>query len=119
MTTQIDTLSAGAITLFATAFGYRAPTLLADVIAMPLPGWAQMVLGPVGAVACLIVALRWMAARLNRAESRFEERDVERDADRRSLILVVEQNSQALREVTGVIAKCKGHTAPNTNTPPL
>jgi hypothetical protein len=55
-----------------------------------------------------------MAQRLNRAESRFEERDHERDADRRSLILVVEQNSQALREVTGVISKCKGHQHNNT-----
>lgn len=115
MTAQIDTLAAGISTSFAAILGWKGLPLLADVTEMPMPDWLRMLLGPVGAVACLIIALRWMAQRLNRAESRFEERDKERDEDRKSLILVVEQNSQALRQVTSVIAKCKGH-APTTDT---
>jgi hypothetical protein len=117
MTTQIDTIAAGFSAIFATAFGSRALPVLADTAELPMPDWLRMLLGPLGALVGLIIALWWMAQRLNRAEGRFEERDKERDADRRSLILVVEQNSQALRQVTSVIAKCKGHTAhPNPET---
>ena len=72
-----------------------------------MPDWIKLLLGPMGALIGLIVALWWMVQRLNKAEKRFEERDKERDADRRALILVVEQNSQALREVGTVITRYK------------
>lgn len=109
MTNQaVDTIAAGISMVVGTGIGSKALPLLANTADQNLPTWFQMLIGPAGALVGLVVALWWMTQRLNRAETRFEEREKERDNDRKQLIIVVEQNSQALREVSSVIIKCKG-----------
>jgi len=57
----------------------------------------------------MIFAVWWLAGRLNKAEAKADKREDERDSDRKSMITIVEQNSQVIREVKEVIGKCKGY----------
>lgn len=106
MTTHLDTAFAGLAAIGAPLLGNKAGALIAQVTNEALPAWLSPLLGPVGAVVCLIIALRWMAGRLQKAEDKYDAREGERDSDRKALITVVEQNSQALRDFRDVLKKC-------------
>lgn len=82
--------------------------LLADAVAMP--DWLSMLLGPLGALVGLIIAIKWLAGRLDKSEEKYDEREKERDDDRKTLILLVEQNGQVLKEVTKTLQGCPGRT---------
>ena len=108
MTSQINILVGGFSSFISATIGSRALPMMAVELDPLMPDWIRVLLGPLGALIGLIIALWWMVQRLNKAEKRFEERDKERDSDRRALILVVEQNSQALHDVGRIIGKCRG-----------
>lgn len=83
-------------------------TMVADIAQVPLPDWVQWVVGPAGALVGLILALRWLANRLNKAEEKIDRRENERDEDRKRLIEVLSENSRVISENSRVSAEVIG-----------
>ena len=120
MTAHLDAAVA-AITTFGSALlgsqvARSAGHFMAETANYPMPEWLQWVIGPAGALVGLVIALKWMAGRLNKAEEKIDRREEERDEDRKRLIEVLAENSnvikeakEAYREVVGAISKCKGN----------
>lgn len=106
---HIETTLSGVAAITASLIGNKAAVagtiLLADATQQDLPKWAQMMMGPVGGFVGLVLGLVWMANRLNKAETKMDKRDDERDADRKTLIVVVEQNSAMLSRVNDALKK--------------
>ena len=76
------------------------------------PDWIGPLLGPLGALAGTLLAIRWLLARLDKSEARHEARDAERERNMQTLIAltvqnqeVINQNSIVLREVKSTITK--------------
>ena len=91
-------------------FGNKAGTILAE--ASMMPDWASHLLGPLGALAGTILAIRWLLARLDKAEIKADIRDKERDANLTLIAqmtmqnqTVISQNSEILHEVKCAIQK--------------
>ena len=80
------------------------PDMLSQI---PAPDWVQQLQGPFGALIGLALGLWWMSKRLDKAEAKADKREDERDADRKSLITVVEQNSNVLRSATEMLGSVK------------
>lgn len=108
MTDHLATTAAGIAIIGSTTLGAKVGGSLATAAGAEMPAWMGVFLGPLGALAGMIFAVWWLAGRLNKAEEKADKREAERDADRKNLITVVEQNSQVIREVKEVIHKCKG-----------
>jgi hypothetical protein len=103
MTITTHTLSAATVMLSGVAGGKLA-SITAESLEMP--EWLQILTGPLGALGAALFALRWLVARLDKSESKFEQRDLERDKQFQQLVeitsqnhRVIEQNSDILREV--------------------
>ena len=103
MTITSNTLSAATVMLSGVAGGKLA-SITAESLEMP--EWMQILTGPLGALGAALFALRWLVARLDKSESKFEQRDLERDKQFQQLVeitsqnhRVIEQNSDILREV--------------------
>jgi len=107
MTDQLSTAAAGVSAIASSIFGAKLLPLLAQTTNAPMPQWMTWLLGPLGALIGMIFAVWWLAGRLNRAELKADKREEERDADRKNLIQIVEQNSMVIKEVTEVIGKIK------------
>jgi hypothetical protein len=109
MTITTHTLSAATVMLSGVAGGKLA-SITAESLQMP--EWMQILTGPLGALGAALFALRWLVARLDKSESKFEARDIERDKQFVQLVeitsqnhRVIEQNSDILREVKDRISK--------------
>jgi hypothetical protein len=109
MTITTHTLSAATVMLSGVAGGKLA-SITAESLEMP--EWLQILTGPLGALGAALFALRWLVARLDKSESKFEARDIERDKQFVQLVeitsqnhRVIEQNSDILREVKDRISK--------------
>lgn len=101
----IDHTLSGLTAIVAGVVGSQAlPDILSQV---PAPDWIQQLQGPFGALIGLALGLWWMSKRLDKAEAKADKREDERDADRKSLITVVEQNSNVLRSATEMISSVK------------
>jgi hypothetical protein len=57
-----------------------ATHIISEIASAPLPEWATWIVGPVGTLVALGIALRWMSARLATAENKADARDKERAA---------------------------------------
>jgi hypothetical protein len=101
----IDHTLSGLTAIVAGIVGSHAlPDLLSQV---PAPDWIQQLQGPFGALIGLALGLWWMSKRLDKAEAKADKREDERDADRKSLITVVEQNSNVLRNASEILGSVK------------
>jgi hypothetical protein len=101
----IDHTLSGLTAIVAGIVGSQAlPDILSQV---PAPDWIQQLQGPFGALIGLALGLWWMSKRLDKAEAKADKREDERDADRKSLITVVEQNSNVLRSATEILSTVK------------
>jgi hypothetical protein len=101
----IDHTLSGLTAIVASIVGSQAlPDMLSQV---PAPDWIQQLQGPFGALIGLALGLWWMSKRLDKAEAKADKREDERDADRKSLITVVEQNSNVLRSATEILSTVK------------
>lgn len=101
----IDHTLSGLTAIVASIVGSQVlPDLLSQ---LPAPDWIQQVQGPFGALIGLALGLWWMSKRLDKAEAKADKREDERDADRKSLITVVEQNSNVLRSATEILGSVK------------
>ena len=101
----IDHTISGLTAIVAGIVGSQAlPDMLSQI---PAPDWVQQLQGPFGALIGLALGLWWMSKRLDKAEAKADKREDERDADRKSLITVVEQNSNVLRSATEMLGSVK------------
>jgi hypothetical protein len=101
----IDHTLSGMTAIVAGIVGSQAlPDMLSQV---PAPDWIQQLQGPFGALIGLALGLWWMSKRLDKAEAKADKREDERDADRKSLITVVEQNSNVLRNASEILGSVK------------
>lgn len=108
ITPQLETMIAGATTMLVGMAGTRVGQTLGDAVPDSLPSWLQTISGPLGGLACMGIAIWWLSQRLNKAELKAEKREDERDAERKTLIQALEQNTSAMRQVTDAIGGCKG-----------
>lgn len=124
MTSHIDSavavISTTGSALLGSQVAQSASSILADATAVPTPDWMQWLIGPAGALVGLVVALRWMAGRLNKADERLQAREDERDEDRKRLIEVlldstttakntqefINQTRQAIERMASAVQSC-------------
>lgn len=119
MTGNIETVAAGSSTLLGAFAGSKIGLAIQETI--PMPEWAQLLLGPCGALIGVLVALRWMVQRLAKAERMAAEREsnmrAENKADRKEAwdaISILQKDSNAttqaavevMRDVKSIIEKC-------------
>jgi hypothetical protein len=71
------------------------------------PQWIATLLGPLGALGAMIIAIYWLQGRLNKVEEKADKRDDERDADRKTLITVLTQNTTALEQNSTILKDVK------------
>ena len=103
MTLTTHTLSTATVIVSGLAGGKLA-TLATQSLQMP--EWLQILTGPLGALCAALFAVRWLVVRLDKSESKFSARDIERDKQFEQLVgltvqnqRIIEQNSDILREV--------------------
>lgn len=103
MTLTTHTLSTATVIVSGMAGGKLA-TLATQSLQMP--EWLQILTGPLGALGAALFAVRWLVVRLDKSESKFSARDIERDRQFEQLVgltvqnqRIIEQNSDILREV--------------------
>lgn len=58
----------------------KVANIVAETTGTQLPDWANLLVGPLGALACLWVGARWLAGKLSDSERRADEREAKRDA---------------------------------------
>jgi hypothetical protein len=56
-----------------------------------------------------LFALRWLVARLDKSESKFEQRDLERDANFKKLVEITAQNHQVIAQNSDILREVKEH----------
>ena len=109
MTNIIDHLTSGIAVIVAGIFGSKVSIFIADTVAdatqSVMPSWLAGLQGPFGALIGLAVGLIWMSKRLDKAETKADKREEERDNDRKTLITVIVQNSAILTAVEARLAK--------------
>lgn len=111
MITNIETAASGFIAVSASLLGSKTTRMLADVTNAPMPDWMTWLVGPLGALVGLAIALRWMSARLDRTEAKAEAKELARDKEskdeRDRLIVALERSTVAMDGVKSVIAGCQ------------
>lgn len=121
MITQVNA-AAGYMSAVASAlFGSKFFLCIGEIATNDdMPTWMKYLLGPMGALVGLIVALIWMNKRLDKAEAKIDQREVERDKDRKDLIEVLQKTNMVLDKSNSIhdrvektIIKC--HLSQNSN----
>lgn len=113
MTSQVESAVAGISALSASLFGAKILPYIAETNPSKMPDWMEYLLGPLGALVGMVVAVCWLTRRLDKAEVKADAREAARDKETTLLITVVTENSAVIREVREVIGKCKGnHSSP-------
>ena len=104
MSITSHTLSAATVMLSSVAGGKLA-SITAESFQMP--EWLQILTGPLGALGAALFALRWLVARLDKSESKFEQRDLERDQNFQKLIEITAQNHQVIAQNSDILREVK------------
>lgn len=109
MTIIHNTIAAACVPLTA-VFGSKLGNYVAQTT--QLPEWLSPLLGPIGALSGTLLAIKWLLARLDKAETKAEQRDIERDKNLTMIAtmtaqnqLVIEQNSEVLADVKNALTK--------------
>jgi hypothetical protein len=106
MTITTHTLSAATVMLSGVAGGKLA-SITAESLEMP--EWMQILTGPLGALGAALFALRWLVARLDKSESKFEQRDLERDKQFQQLVEITSQNHRVIEQNSDILREVKEH----------
>ena len=104
MSIVTNTLAAAAVPLSAVAGG-KAAAYLAQSAHMP--DWASSAIGPAGALGGTVLAIRWLLARLDKAEAKADQRDIERDANLALIASMTVQNQQVIEQNSAAMAEFK------------
>jgi hypothetical protein len=76
---------------------------------LEMPEWMQILTGPLGALGAALFALRWLVARLDKSESKFEQRDLERDKQFQQLVEITSQNHRVIEQNSDILREVKEH----------
>ena len=104
MTLTTHTLSTATVLVSGMAGG-KIATLATQTLEMP--EWLRVFTGPMGALGAALFALRWLVARLDKSESKFEQRDLERDQNFQKLIEITAQNHQVIAQNSDILREVK------------
>lgn len=107
-------LTAGTATFLGSKILPTAAGVLAQAGTAVVPEWASAILGPVGALVIGGFAVKWLVGRLDKAEEKADKREEERDADRKTLITVLEQNSAVMRDNNAILTQVKNSIGRNS-----
>lgn len=108
MTNHLESIAGFTSTVVSAIFGAITLPSLAQIASNDsMPDWAKWVLGPLGALVGMIVAIRWLTDRLDKQELKMDAREAERDADRKTLISVLTQNSITMEQNSSVLRDVK------------
>ena len=106
MTITTHTLSAATVMLSGVAGGKLASIATEG---LQMPEWLQILTGPLGALGAALFALRWLVARLDKSESKFEARDIERDKQFVQLVEITSQNHRVIEQNSDILREVKEH----------
>ena len=104
MTITTHTLSAATVMLSGVAGGKLASIATEG---LKMPEWLQILTGPLGALGAALFALRWLVGRLDKSENKFEQRDLERDANFKKLVEITAQNHQVIAQNSDILREVK------------
>lgn len=104
MTIITNTIAAATVPLSAVA-GSKVGSYIADTAS--LPAWAASIMGPVGALVGTLLAIRWLLARLDKAETKADKRDAERDSNLALIASMTVQNQQVIEQNSEVLSEVK------------
>lgn len=120
MTYSNEVFAASGSTLIGWIAGIKAGDVVAQTVTAP--DWSTTLLGPAGALVGVLVALKWMAKRLAKAEEREEIRQAERTAesklDRETLIALIKDSNSVTASATAVMHDVKSILTQNSKTSP-
>ena len=109
MTIIHNTIAAACVPLTA-VFGSKIGNYVAETA--PTPSWLTPLLGPLGALTGTLLAIKWLLDRLDKAETKAEARDAERDKNLALIATmtlqnqaVIQQNSEVLIDVKNAISQ--------------
>lgn len=113
MTHQLESIAGFVSTIVAAIFGaVTLPSMAELATNEQIPDWTKWLLGPLGALIGMIIAIKWLTARLNKAEEREESRREDREKSMEKLVelavrsnLAIEQNSEVLKSVRKALEK--------------
>jgi TRAP-type C4-dicarboxylate transport system permease small subunit len=106
MTITTHTISAATVILSGVAGGKLASIATES---LQMPEWMQLLTGPLGALGAALFALRWLVSRLDKSESKFEQRDLERDQNFQKLIEITTQNHRVIEQNSDILREVKEH----------
>jgi hypothetical protein len=89
-----EIIQAGLQSAVITAAGGKVGAIMAE--ALPLPQWAEYLLGPMGALAGMLGAVWWLSQRLEKADKTMRERDLKYVELIEKVTASVTQNSDML-----------------------
>lgn len=111
MTHHLDAALAAIASVGSALFGSQVAKSIGRAVAetapVQMPEWMQWAIGPAGALVGLVCALRWMTARLNKAEQKMEAREQERDDDKRKLIEAMIDNTATNKNTQAFISQTR------------
>ena len=115
MTHHLESIAGFTSTIVAAIFGAVTVPSLAEIVTNDgLPEWAKWLLGPLGALIGMIIAIKWLTARLDKAEARETARQTERDEQLKTLVTlgvnsntVISQNSEVMESVKTALERIK------------
>jgi hypothetical protein len=101
-----DIFTAGTA-IASTFFGWKTGNSIGYVVAdtTAAPSWVAIVSGPVGAIICLVFAVKWLAGRIARADAREERREEHREELLQSVIIIAESSKSAIETNTDQVAR--------------
>jgi hypothetical protein len=126
MTAHYDTLLGAFAVIVGPIVGTRMAMGAVQAVPIEIPSGMAQLIGPMGALVGLVIALKWMTGRLNKSEDKYEARQmiiekrdeskqVERDSQMKAIVAlatetkdVIWQNSKAIEEFKVIVNGCPG-----------
>lgn len=93
------------VVMISTFVGGKTFGYVADVASESIPFWLKDALGPLGALVFMGVTIKWLLDRQAKLEKKIDDREAERDADRKTLILTLENSNELNNRNNDLIAK--------------
>jgi hypothetical protein len=98
MNSYLNTIAGMVSTVASSLLGSKLFIFIGEVATVEevLPSWIKYILGPLGALVGMIIAIKWLTSRLDKAEQKIEKREDERDNDRKLLMGLIEKTNSTL-----------------------
>jgi L-lactate permease len=100
MKPMLNDIFAAGTALTSAVFGWKAGDGIGFVVVANAntPEWVAIISGPVGAIICLVFAVKWLAGRISKADAREERREERREELLQSVIIIAESSKAAIEQ---------------------